>query len=67
MTDRKQHPAFTQLIDLASELKTDIDNLIISYTDTHNNLIKTEHDISDPLEKLMIGWSLCLRKLYRKS
>jgi len=60
-------PDKSKLIDLASELKNDIDNLIISYTDTHNNLIKTEHDISDPLEKLMIGWSLCLRKLYRKS
>jgi len=60
-------PDKSKLIDLASELKTDIDNLIISYTDTHNNLIKTEEGISDPLEKLMIGWSLCLRKLYRNS
>ena len=60
-------PDKSKLIELASELKTDIDNLIISYTDTHNNLIKTEKDISDPLEKLMIGWSLCLRKLYRNS
>lgn len=60
-------PDKSKLIDIASELKTDIDNLIISYTDTHNNLIKTEEGLSDPLEKLLIGWSLCLRKLYRNS
>lgn len=60
-------PVKSKLVELASNLKTDIDNLIISYTDTQNNLIKTDPTIEDPLEKLMVYWSLCLRKLYKNA
>jgi hypothetical protein len=60
-------PDKSKLVELASELKTDIDNLIISYTDSHNNLVKTDESASDQLEKLMLNWSLCLRKLCKKS
>ena len=60
-------PDKSKLVELASELKTDIDNLIISYTDSQNNLVKTDESASDQLEKLMLSWSLCLRKLYKNS
>ena len=67
-------PDKSKLVDLASQLKTDIDNLIISYTDSQNSLAKHyegDQDLSnemyDAIELLMINWSLCLRKLYRKS
>ena len=66
-------PDKSKLVDLASQLKTDIDNLIISYTDSQNSLAKHyegDQDLSnemyDAVELLMINWSLCLRKLYRK-
>jgi len=63
-----QDPIKTKLVELASSLKIDIDRLIISYTDTQNNLIKTEPTgIDTSLEKLILGWSLTLRRLYEKA
>jgi hypothetical protein len=60
-------PDKSKLVELASQLKTDIDNLIISYADSQNNLVKTDENAADQLEKLMLSWSLCLRKLYKNS
>jgi hypothetical protein len=60
-------PDKSKLVDLASKLKTDIDNLIISFTDSRNNLVKTDESASDQLELLMLTWSLSLRKLYKNT
>ena len=58
-----------ELIEIASELKTDIDNLIIAFTDSVNQVTKTddEEKISITVENLVMGWSRCLRRLYKGS
>ena len=60
-------PDKSRLVELASKLKTDIDNLILSYTDSQNTVVQTNQDSYNILEKLMLNWSLCLRKLSQNS
>jgi len=58
-----------ELVNIASDLKTDIDNMIIAFTDSYNDLTKSDvnENVSVILEKLLMNWSFCLRRLYRNS
>jgi len=65
LAENAEDPLKSKLIDTASSLKKDLDRLIISYTNTHNDLIKTEQEGTEAsLEKLILGWSLTLRQLF---
>ena len=67
LANGSEDPVKSKLVELASKLKTDIDNLILSYTDAQNNVVKVNQDLADPLEKLMLNWSYCLTKLSKNA
>lgn len=66
---KESNPDKEKIVNIASDLKTDIDNMIIGFTDSHNDITKSDVDenVSVTLEKLLINWSFCLRRLYKKS
>jgi len=60
-------PQKSSLIDIATNLKVDIDNIIIAYIISKNTLNKLEQFDSETHENLMYHLSNALRKLYNKS
>ena len=54
------------LIDIATNLKVDIDNIIISYIISKNTLNKLDQFDSETHENLMYHQSKALSKLYEK-
>jgi len=65
LAEKSEDPIKSKLIDTAAIFKSDLDNLIRSYTQTQNSLIKTEQEgTEESLEKLILNWSLSLRQLF---
>ena len=59
-------PEKSNLIDIATELKVEIDNMIIAYVTSRNILTKLEQYDSETHESLIYHQSIALKKLYQK-
>ena len=56
----------TNLINIATDLKIDIDNIIIAYVISRNTLNKLDQFDSETHENLIYHQSKALKKLYQK-
>mgnify|MGYP001340032499 CR=1 FL=1 len=65
LADKSDDPEKTNLVNIATDLKIDIDNMIISYVMSRNILNKLGQFDDDVQNDLMYQWSQALRKLYR--
>ena len=59
-------PEKTNLINIATDLKIDIDNIIIAYVISRNTLNKLDQFDSETHENLIYHQSKALKKLYQK-
>jgi hypothetical protein len=59
-------PEKSNLVNIATELKVDIDNIIIAYVTSRNILTKLEQFDSETHENLIYHQSKALKKLYQK-
>ena len=65
LAGKSDDPEKTTLVNIATDLKIDIDNIILSYVMSRNILNKLGQFDDDVQNDLMYQWSQSLRKLYR--